>query len=265
MSIILVHGVPMTSALWRPLVDVLDRDDVIALDLPGFKEPPPDGWPATKEAYVDWLIGRLEQEYDQTGPVHLVGHDWGCLLSLRAASLRPDLLRSVAAGNGPIDPNWPLHALWRVWNQVGDGERWMAELDANALVSMFVANAGMPEEVARQNSWLNPWNRQVTLSLYRSATNVGREWVTDLASIVIPSLIIWGELDLIVPVEFGRRMAARMGAEVVTLHAHHFWPAERPGPAAEALQRHWRRAEAAPATILHQSLPEWFHDRGART
>ena len=50
----------------------------------------------------------------------LVGHDWGCLLSLRAASLRPDLLRSVAAGNGPIDPNWPLHALWRVWNQVGE-------------------------------------------------------------------------------------------------------------------------------------------------
>jgi len=251
----------MTGALWQPMIDLLDRDDVIALDLPGFKDPPPDGWVATKEAYVDWLIARIEEEYERSGPVHLVGHDWGCLLSLRAASLRPDLLRSVAAGNGPIDPHWPLHALWTVWNQAGDGERWMDELDVDALVAMFAANAGMPPEVASQMSWRNPWNRGVTLSLYRSATNVGREWVDDLARIVIPSLIIWGELDLIVPVEAGRRMAARMGARVVTLDAHHFWPAERPKEAAEALQRHWQRAEAAPTTILHQSLPEWFKQR----
>jgi pimeloyl-ACP methyl ester carboxylesterase len=251
----------MTSALWRPLMDVLDRDDVIALDLPGFKDPPPDGWVATKENYVDWLIGQIEQEFDRTGPVHLVGHDWGCLLSLRAASLRPDLLRSVAAGNGPIDPYWPLHALWRVWNVPGDGERWMDEIDTDTLVTSFAAQAGMPEDVARSMSWLNEWNRAVTLSLYRSATNVGHEWVDDLAKIVIPSMIIWGELDLIVSVEFGRRMATRMGAQVVTLDALHFWPAERPRQAAEALQRHWGRAEAAPSTILHQTLPDWFRER----
>jgi pimeloyl-ACP methyl ester carboxylesterase len=256
----LVHGVPMTSALWQPLINVLDRDDVIALDLPGFKDPPPAGWSATKEAYVGWLIGELEQEYERSGPVHLVGHDWGCLFSLRAASLRPDLLRSLAAGNGPIDPYWPHHALWRVWNVPGAGERWMDELDAEALVSAFAAQAGMPEEIARQMSWLNEWNRPVTLSLYRSGTNVGHEWVDDLAKVVIPSMIIWGELDLIVPVEFGRRMAARMGAEVVTLDAHHFWPAERPRQAADALQRLWRRAEAAPNTILHQPLPAWFSE-----
>jgi hypothetical protein len=58
--------------------------------------------------------------------------------------------------------------------------------------------------------------------------------------------------DLIVPIEMGRRMAARMGAEVVGIEASHFWPAELPDVAARELQRHWARAECSPYTILTQ-------------
>jgi pimeloyl-ACP methyl ester carboxylesterase len=259
MSVVLVHGMPMTSALWRPLLEHVERDDVIPVDLPGFRDPPPPGWRGTKEEYVDWLARQIELEYERAGPVHVVGHDWGCLLVLRVASLRPELFRSVAAGNGPIDPHWPHHALWRVWNHLGAGERWMDELDPDA-ISAGLATAGLPQDVARSHSWRNAWNREITLTLYRSATDIGHEWADDLAKIVVPSLLLWGQLDLIVSVEFGRRMAARIGAELVTLDAHHFWPAEKPAEAAAVLQRHWRRAEAGPQTILTQSLPEWFSE-----
>ena len=57
-----------------------------------------------KDNYVRFVIERIEALHDRGGPVHLVGHDWGCLLALRAASLRPELLRSVAAGNGRSIP-----------------------------------------------------------------------------------------------------------------------------------------------------------------
>jgi hypothetical protein len=49
-------------------------------------------------------------------------------------------------------------------------------------------------------------------------------------------------------------MATRMGAELVTLDAQHFWPAERPAEAAAALQRLWVRAESSPTTILTQTV-----------
>jgi pimeloyl-ACP methyl ester carboxylesterase len=254
MTVLFVHGMPMTSSLWRPVIDLLDREDLVALDLPGFRDPPPEGWVGTKEDYVGWLIDQIEAEYARTGPVHLVGHDWGCLLALRAASLRPELLRSVAAGNGPIDPGWPLHGVWQVWNQEGTGEQWMEDLDPEGFTTMMIAG-GMPEDVARDHSWNHSWNRDITLTLYRSASNIGIEWADDLTNIVVPSMLIWGERDLVVPVEFGRRMATRMGAEVVTLDAQHFWPAERPAEAAAALTRLWDRAESMPNTILTQTAP----------
>jgi pimeloyl-ACP methyl ester carboxylesterase len=65
-------------------------------------------------------------------------------------------------------------------------------------------------------------------------------------------MLLWGERDLIVPIEIGRRMAAKIGAEVVPLPAGHFWPYEAPKEAVAALTRHWKRAELIPYTILTQ-------------
>ena len=81
-----VHGVPDTSALWDGVRADIERDDVIAVNLPGFAAPVPDGFGATKEEYVDWVIAELEAVGE---PVDLVGHDWGSLLVVRAATLRP--------------------------------------------------------------------------------------------------------------------------------------------------------------------------------
>jgi pimeloyl-ACP methyl ester carboxylesterase len=253
---ILVHGVPTTARLWDGIIDHLDGSRrVIALDLPGFAQPAPSGWVATKENYVAWLLQQVEEVAAEDGPIHLVGHDWGCLLSCRVASLRPGLLRSFTFGNGPIDENWPLHALWAEWNVPGGGERWMDQLDVDAM-GRAMLRGGMTEAMVRTLPWRNKWCRDATLTLYRSAVHVGREWGPDLAKIVIPSMALWGQLDLIVPIEMGRRMATRMGAEVVGLNASHFWPAELPAEAAKELQRHWTRAESSPATILTQHSAE---------
>jgi pimeloyl-ACP methyl ester carboxylesterase len=253
MTVVLIHGMPQTYRLWNGVISHLEREDaVVALDLPGFASPAPSGWRATKEAYVEWIIEQIEPLAERDGPVHLVGHDWGCLLALRVASIRPELLRSVAAGNGPIDEDWPLHAFWDRWNVPGEGERFMEEvLTPERCVAMMKA-AGLPDELAEHNTWLVPGGKDVTLALYRSATDVGREWGPDLRKIVVPSVLVWGVRDLIVSVEFGRRMATRMGAKVVELDAGHFWPAEVPAEAAEVLQRHWERAESSPQTILTQ-------------
>lgn len=256
MPVLFVHGVPATGRLWRGVLERIDRDDEVeALDLPGFAAEPPAGWIAHKENYVAFVIARLEALHARSGPVHLVGHDWGCLLALRAASLRPELLRSVAAGNGPIDEHWPRHALWDEWMIPGRGEALADGLSAPQAMADTLARNGFPPEDAEANSFVTPGNARRILDLYRSAIDVGRAWAPDLARIVIPSMLIWGERDLVVPIEIGRRMAARMGAEVVALDAGHFWPYEAPGPAAAALGRLWKRAESRNYTILTQPRP----------
>ena len=222
MTVVLVHGMPQTYRLWNGVIGHLDRaDEVIALDLPGFSSPAPAGWVAVKESYVEWIIAQLEPLVERDGPVHLVGHDWGCLLTLRVASLRPELLRSIAAGNGPIDEDWPLHAFWDRWNVPGEGERFMEEVLTPEVSVAMMKSIGLSDELAENNTWVVPGGKDVTLALYRSATHVGREWGPDLRRIVVPSMLLWGARDLIVPIEFGRRMATRMGAEVVALDAGH--------------------------------------------
>ena len=100
MPAFLVHGVPDTHRLWDRVRSHLSRRDVVVPDMPGFGSDTPPGWTATKEAYVDWLIAEIEKLGE---PVDLVGHDWGSLLVQRVVSLRPDLIRTWACGNGPAD------------------------------------------------------------------------------------------------------------------------------------------------------------------
>ena len=69
MPIVLVHGNPETSAIWDEMRLHLDRTDVVALSPPGFGAPVPENFPATSDAYVDWLALEV-QKLD--GPVDLV-------------------------------------------------------------------------------------------------------------------------------------------------------------------------------------------------
>ncbi len=118
MPAVFIHGVPDTTHLWSPVIERVGRDDAIALPLPGFDGPMPAGFTATKEAYVDWIIGALEALGE---PADLVGHDWGCILTVRVASLRPDLVRSWAAGSGPVSAEYEWHPLAKVFQTPGRG------------------------------------------------------------------------------------------------------------------------------------------------
>jgi pimeloyl-ACP methyl ester carboxylesterase len=238
---LLVHGNPDSHLLWERVVEHLDRPagDAVAVDLPGFSEPAPAGFTATKEAYTEWLIERLETLVASSGPVDLVGHDWGSLLVQRVASVRPDLLHSVAAGGAAVDAEYPWHSIAQIWQTPGEGERYMAEeLTPEVSVPYLIEN-GMPPEYAERNSWLVPGNKDCILTLYRSAVEIGEEWQPGIERIELPSMVIWGRNDPYVELRWGERLAARMHAELVVLDCGHWWPYEQPGETARALQRLW--------------------------
>src|SRR5438093_2684440 len=176
MPAVLVHGVPDTHRLWDKLRSRLSRRDVLAPSLPGFGSAPPPGFQPTKDAYVDWLIDEIERA---GGPVDLVGHDWGALLVQRAVSLRPDLIRTWACGDGPIDREYVWHDLAQQWQTPGVGEAVMAAMTEQALAEALPA-AGVPAADARAAAaHVDDRMRECILRLYRSAVNVGAEWEPD--------------------------------------------------------------------------------------
>jgi pimeloyl-ACP methyl ester carboxylesterase len=237
MPVLLVHGVPDTDRVWHAVLPRLGRADVMTLQLPGFGAPVPAGFDSTKDAYAAWLV---DQIVAQDGPVDLVGHDWGALLVIRAACLRPDRVRSWAAGAAPLDAEYVWHKAAQAWQTPEVGEKVMERLTA-ATLGDALTTAGVPAGDAREAAaHLDDTMKRCILRLYRSAIKVGAEWGPALAKLGAPGLVLWGELDPYAAPIWGERLAQRTGARFVSFPGcSHWWQLERPADVATLLTRHW--------------------------
>jgi Predicted hydrolases or acyltransferases (alpha/beta hydrolase superfamily) len=242
MPAVFVHGVPDTEQMWDPLLEVLDRQDIIRLSLPGFRTDVPDDWAATKEAYAAWLEGEL----DHIGvPVDLVAHDWGALLAQRLASVRPDLIRTLACGSGPLDADYTWHAMAQAWQTPEVGEQIMAAMLAMSnddLAAGLAAGGAPPDLAVLQASNIDARMTECILRLYRSAVTVGVEWQPAVDAMARrPAMVFHGADDPFLDVGVAERLAQRLGAELVVFGScGHWWAWARASETAAALTRLWR-------------------------
>lgn len=236
-----VHGNPNSHHMWQPLRAALGRDDGVAVDLPAFGGTPlPGGFTCTKEAYAGWLAAAIE---DVGEPVDLVGHDWGAMLSMRVATTRPELIRTLAVGSGPIDPDYSWHDMARQWQTPEVGEQVMATWSPELIAPFFEAE-GFPSSLATtEASFVDDTMKDAILRLYRSAVDVGREWSPALDGFDRPAVVFTGADDPYVGADVGERMARRLGARFVAFEGcAHWWPVARAADTAAELHRLWRSA-----------------------
>ena len=217
MPLLLLHGFGAALEHWRYNLPVLaEHHPVYALDLLGFgdsqKAQASYGvrlWTAQVVEFWRTFIGQ---------PVGLVGHSLGALVALTAAVAHPEMVRglvliSLPEGRPTGQPAWlgglerallpvvtlPLFYILRQPGVI----RWVCrswvyqnpEAVNSELVQMFARPA--------QESWAG-------LTLCRMAQASSRPGyaprvVTLLAALSVPTLLVWGEQDRLVPVQQGRR------------------------------------------------------------
>ena len=238
MTAVFVHGVPETTAVWQPLVEHLDRDDVVLLGLPGFGSSLPEGHEATMHAYADWLAAELSG----MGEVDLVAHDWGALLALRVLADRPANVRSWALDSGDLGSDFRWHDMALLWISP-EGEAFMdGLLEASAADRAAVlAASGVPEAgAADMAAAFDATMASAILALYRSSVDIGNEWGPGIDSIRGPGLLLESMQDPFRNAGRGRRLAERTAATVVELpDAGHWWMLESPESAAMLLTDFW--------------------------
>jgi pimeloyl-ACP methyl ester carboxylesterase len=242
--LVLVHGVPETASLWDAVRAQLGIDSV-ALSMPGFGTPRPGGFGATKDGYVDWLLGELDSI---EGPIDLVGHDWGAALTMRVAMRYGDRVRSWAAdGASGQHPDYVWHDFAKIWQTPGDGEQFFADqLAADpADIAAIYESLGVPAGAARQMAgWADETMAGCILDLYRSAVpNNYATWGKELGPTSAPGLVILATEDPFQSEALATEVASMLGADVARLEGlGHWWALQDPSRGA-AVIRAWVDAQ----------------------
>ena len=243
MPVVFVHGVPETAELWDGVRASIDRESV-ALSLPGFGNAAPDGFARTKEAYASWLREALDAI---AGPIDLVGHDWGAILSTRVITTAPDRIRSwVVDSVANFDTAYVWHDLARLWQTPGDGEAFydaFNAMTAEERIAGLVA-VGIPEAFAPAMAVPDPEMQRSILALYRSATDVFGDWGDALAPTPMPGLVLLATNDGFGDLSLATAVADSLGARTERLDGlGHWWMLEDPPRVANTLERFWSSAD----------------------
>jgi pimeloyl-ACP methyl ester carboxylesterase len=247
MTVVLVHGVPETGALWNGVRAHLG-DETLAVDLPGFGTPRPTGFGATKEDYAAWLADTLR---GLDGPVDLVGHDWGAGLVLRVVTAFDVPVRSWAVDVAAVfHPDYVWHDMAQVWQTPGLGEQRLAAARAaepGTGLSALLRASGVPEaEAAATEAALDETMSGCILDLYRSAVpNPHADWGPELERPVRwPGLVLQPTADPYDDAAASSEVAGRLGARTARLEGlGHWWMLQDPAAAAAALRTFWAGLE----------------------
>lgn len=237
--IVFVHGVPETAAVWAKVRRAIGADSV-ALALPGFGCPVPQGFGATKEEYVDWLLGELDH-LDE--PIDLVGHDWGAGLTYRIATTKGQRIRSWVADIGNImHPDYEWHDIGKMWQTPGTGEAFFESQNAlgpEERAPLYEAFGVPPDDALEMATAADDTMGRCILALYRSATpNAHQQWGPWTPTIA-PGLVLHPTEDPLGDERQASEVAASLGARFERIEgAGHFWPYQ-PERAVPILQSFW--------------------------
>jgi pimeloyl-ACP methyl ester carboxylesterase len=249
-AIVLVHGIAGRGAGWEPVAERLRaRYDVIVPDLPGHGDSDPPVGDYSTGAYACALRDLLEVL--EVGPATIVGHSLGGGVAMQFSYQFPERVeRLVLVSSGGLGRE--VSALVRAAGLPG------SELVVPLLASAPVRAAGrvlgaaltaigrppdtdLREAAASLGSLHDAGARRAFLGTVRSLVGQRGQRVsaTDRLYLTedIPTLIVWGGRDAIIPAAHGHAAAAAMPGSRLELfpEAGHFPQLDEPERFAELL------------------------------
>lgn len=240
--VVLLHGTPFSSVVWREVVPALaDRHEVYVWDLLGYGHSDKHEGQHVSIGAQQGVFTALLEHWNLDAPA-VVGHDYGGAIALRAALLsgsrysRLALLDSVALG----DWGTGFHRLGR------DNQHTFTNLPSDlheALLRRFIASAshkGIPSGTADElaEPWLDATGQA---AFYRQIAHNNQSFTQEVedryGELNLPVLVGWGSEDTWLPPAFATRLAAAIpGSHLRWFHdAGHLVQLDAPGEVIAAL------------------------------
>lgn len=229
--LLLIHGFPFDHRMWKPQIEFFsERFRVIAPDLQGFGKSP-----VTQEnIFIDHFAEDLKSLVDdlKCGPVHLCGFSMGGYVAMRFIDIYPDLCFSLSLVNtrAEADDNNSKFKRFQQCKQIQSGkfetfvENHIKAVFTNKTLQANTDSVNQIREIA-----LSQDPKSATRTLLAMAARM--DSCESLKKIKVPTFIIAGEEDSIVPLQYSKRIQEHIqGAKVTVIpDAAHMVNLENPG------------------------------------
>jgi pimeloyl-ACP methyl ester carboxylesterase len=243
-TLVLLHGFPLDARAWHGVADLLaSRFRVIMPDLRGFGASASDA-PFTIESLADDVFAFLQAK--NLGGVILGGLSMGGYVALAFAKKYPQALRGLllvdtTASGDSIDGK--AGRMKRIETVKTGGSRAVAEQMFPKMIT---------EQTIREKPAVVHLLREImnacpptTIEHALLAMRDREDFTAMLPSITVPSLVIVGKDDAIIPLDVAYAVASAIGhgTMVVIPSAGHMAPLEQPQAVADAIARFFTSAQ----------------------
>ena len=239
-KLILLHGFPSSSHMFRDLIPLLEeRFHIIAPDYPGFgySDQPADGQFAYTFESLTAVIEKLLFQELGLSRFAIYVQDYGAPVGFRIASRHPEAIEGIVVQNGNayregIGPAFePFHAFWA--NRNAETEKPVRAL-LSAEMTRFQYTQGTsdptrisPDSFTFDQHFLDrPGNDAIQLALlhnYPSNVALYDEWHAYFRKHQPPTLIVWGKNDPFFTVEGAQAYRRDLpNAELHLIESGHF-------------------------------------------
>jgi pimeloyl-ACP methyl ester carboxylesterase len=225
---------------------------VVTLDLAGF------GYserPAAKEDYTRFAQGELVLSVARAldlGPFHLVGHSYGGSVSVALAVREPTAVRSLTLVD-TADPQYPqerrsVAAVFRPLTTLFVRTKSLRRANVETSLRDNVADPSLVSEAMVDEYWRRITVEGTARAFWGLTVPVADpQGPVELGDLRLPTLVVWGAEDPLIPVAGAREAAASIPEHrfVVIEDAGHTPMEERPGELSELLRRFFAGGLAA--------------------
>ncbi|RFC78531.1 alpha/beta hydrolase [Streptomyces sp. AcE210] len=242
--VMLVHGTPASSYLWRDVVSLLAHEHTVYVwDLLGFGNSRLAPGLQPSIARQARTLAELAEHWGLDSP-SLVGHDIGGGVVARAHLMEQLPVRRLAFVDAAILGPWNT-PFTEHQQRHADAYRTMpADVFGELISARFRTATHRPMSAETANAYLAPWAGQDGQQRWMDQVTAvsfedTREVMERLGEITAPTLVLWGDQDQWIDPAIGTRIAAAIpGATRATVPgAGHFAAEDNPHDTAQALMR----------------------------
>lgn len=259
LPVVLVHGIPTSPALWRHVVPRLESVRALAWEMVGYGR----SWPTGKGRDIS-VAAQAEYLHDwldalETERAVLVGHDLGGGVAQIVAVRHPERCAGLVLTNAIAYDSWPI-TMVKAMAAAGPIVERLPRLVIRTLIAGFIRpghddGARARESIAEHRPGYDHSDgaRTFVRQVRSLRTEDTLAVAPHLSGLEVPAAVIWGAADNFQTIDYGRRLATDLRADIeVVATGKHFMPEDHPEEVAAAIRTVTREA----ASVAGSSGPE---------